>query len=209
MSRLFWLCDSVFTSFYLVWLCIGFSVRCLQLCFRFIFKFHFCLIPPSVFITHHHTHPISIWSSFELDPQESEEVQLSQAIKWLSIYLDVCEENTLKVEYDCKCALGIQFRVVGNASLQASTCVADTTGTSFYGTGEVSGPLERERMLLLWGEFSGARGSAEGNERNHGINGSALESNNGEGFLGWSYGIYERGWAQLWSGCWTHAGSEG
>ena len=33
-------------TIYLVWLCIGLSVRCLQLCFRFIFKFHFCLIPP-------------------------------------------------------------------------------------------------------------------------------------------------------------------
>ena len=49
-------------------------------------------------ITHHDAHPISIWRSFQLDAQESEKVQLSQAIKWLSIcrshaWLDIKFEN--------------------------------------------------------------------------------------------------------------------
>ena len=60
------------------------------------------------------------------------------------IYLDVGEEeNMLKVEYDCKSTLKIQFRVVGSASLETSSCIVDTVGTFFYGTGEVSGLLER------------------------------------------------------------------
>ena len=42
------------------------------------------------------------------------------------------------------------------------------------------------------GNFLCLRG-LEGNARNYSVNGSTSESNNGEGFLGWYYGIFERG----------------
>ena len=50
----------------------------------------------------------------------------------------------------------------------------------------------RKNALALKGIFLCLRG-LEGNARNYSVNGSTSESNNGEGLLGWYYGIFERG----------------